>query len=494
MNIVMILRWIMIVFLMLPFIVLISQFPFQFHSQIQIDVPEFLWVLRHSLWQSFLSATFSVVMGFLGALGLLYHWWFRKGMELLALAPFFTPPLFIILSLLSLIPQFPMGLYSVVFIHVVIHFGFIAHQILQISEIKLGAYSEASVLLGTSRPLFFRRIFFPLMKHDLAMLWFFVFVSSLTSFAVPMMVGGVQTATLEIMIYEIIRYQSDWSQAIGIALIQTALIFFFSFFLLRNSERLKKTEDHTLAFFSFPSLNLIFLVLGGILLWGLLKDFRGELLLRFLQSRIFFDATLESLKLAISVSFGTYCLLCFVILCWKSGRWAHFMTHYMGPTPALTAFSMLIFFPTIHFGFLVQASFALILIGLPFLMKSNITSAVTNLQTQLEVAELSGASDFKKFLFVTWPQLHPLMVTLSAFVGVWALGDYSVSKILATRSQTLSLYIESLSSNYRISEASNIALILIFVSVGYFLIFRGAGNVFGEKLIKNLRQFFIRYS
>jgi ABC-type spermidine/putrescine transport system permease subunit II len=107
------------------------------------DLGEFIWALKNSLLQALGSGIIATLMGFLGALAL------TSGgdlLRLLFLLPGILPTLFLIISLLALTPQFPMGLTGIIIAHSIVSFGVVAVSLAQTLREQLGRHAEVDFL------------------------------------------------------------------------------------------------------------------------------------------------------------------------------------------------------------------------------------------------------------------------------------------------------------------------------------------------------------
>jgi thiamine transport system permease protein len=154
-----------------------------------------------SAGQAFWSAVFSLIFGF--ALFSGAQAWLspraKKISELALLLPNMIPPLFLVLSLLSMITPFiafPYGIGAVIAAHVLMNSGLIAVALDRLVQNKLGGMAETAWTLGASREQFWLRIAWPLLKWDLSCLLLFVFSICFTSFSIPLILGGARFATL----------------------------------------------------------------------------------------------------------------------------------------------------------------------------------------------------------------------------------------------------------------------------------------------------------
>ncbi len=470
------------IFVLLPFVVLLYHFRISF----QIDWAEFFWVFRNSFFQSFCSASLALLLGlFLSFVFPTEKNSFSLLIYLSSLLPFFTPPLFLLIALMNLIQPFPLGIASGIGVHVLVYSGFVAYQIFLLSQSRMSGYASHCRLMGTSFLRYFFSVFLPLLKRDLGLLWIFVFFGSFTSFAIPMMVGGLQTSSMEVLVYEIIRYQANWGSAVALSLIQAIVVFSLGYFL-QESIRGEIAESLQTKTYTFVKGCFVFPLIVAILFFGLFKDIDWSRLSVLSSSSLFISRVSQTFLLGIFTSLFVYFFLVLLAFSWRQGFWEKFFLRYSGPTPVLTTFAFLLLFPTIHFGFLVQAVFALTVVSLPLFMKTDFLSNLKKLQSQREMSIVLGANAWTSFLLVIWPQIHTVLVRISAYVGIWSMGDFAISRILATNDRTLALHIDSLVSNYRMNESVHFAIMLLGFMMIYFILWKGIGYVLGQKFSQTL--------
>jgi thiamine transport system permease protein len=479
---------ILFLFATLPYLILVSQFSVNF----DFDYQEFYWVLKRSFFQSFASASLTLCLAFFLSFGLRAYSVSisDRFINFSCLVPFFMPPLFIVLSMMAWIRPFPMGVWSVIAAHVFLSVGYCSLQLARIRGSRLGSMAETCVTMGVSRGSFQKNIFLPLVQRDLSLLWLLIFFQSFSSFAIPLLLGGGQAASLEVLIYELIRIQGNWGAAIVISLAQGAIVMALGSLISKSfsieTDRRGFSQDPYLV----RSVGYLFPTVLFLMALGLFKESSIFVHFDFLKSGQIWNQIASSLSVAFGTSLGVYFFLLLLSFVWQEGLKADFFLRYSGPTPALTGFSILIFFPTMTFGFYFQSILALILISFPFFMKSDFAPLLRSLESQKQLAQVLGAHKLKTFVYVVWPQLHSAILRISALVGIWAMGDFSVSRLLATRDHTLALEIESLASHYRLDQAISLSFVLLFFMVVFYFLWKALGYVVGQTIKEKLWSVF----
>lgn len=485
MNLRQLLRTGLVLFLFFPFLFLVWRFP---HG-LKLDAGEFWWAFLNSFWQAFGSASFSLLLGLWGGLGLICfsgrlkrHW--RILLEIFLLLPNFLPPLFVLLAVLNLVDPFPMGLPGMILVHTVMNWGLVAVLSARLIESRIGAMAELAWVEGASFRRFFKDAFWPLLWRDLGYLWLFVFVICFSSFAVPLVVGGGRGTTLEVLIYEKIRFSTNWSEAVVIASLQSLFLFALSW-IVTLGRSVPSTEARNLSLLRMPSGVVMSILMSALLLLGYFQGFPQG----FSQIAYFFDlkreignALMGSLSVGLLTGLLSFFFLVTAATLLPSAWFSRILSGYVAPSSALAGFAFLTLGPNGGLWPLLKIPLALTLIFLPGLWRMGWQSLVENLQNQKSVAESLGASELAIWKDILLPQLAPAVSTLSGIAAVWACGDFAISKIVASRDVTLGMMTETLiSSGYRLGLATLLSAGLLMVSLICFFAMKGLGYVLGRK-------------
>lgn len=474
----------LLLYLVFPFLFLL----FHFNITSWPEWQELLWAFRNSFLQAFFSAFFSLALGTWVAFGLIcftdgYRRHYRMLLEVLCLLPNFLPPLFTLLSILNFIDPFPMGIVGITIAHTVINFGLVAVMLANIIENKIGGLAELAYIEGASRGQFLRQAFWPILKHDLFLLFLFVFAVCFGSFAVPLIVGGGRGTTMEVLIYEKIRLSSNWSEAVVLAVLQSAFIFAVSFFAKRggttSSDRMANLR--ILRMFSGIGILLLIMTFGFLgYAQGVVEGFRQISAFYELQSPLIWNF-FGSLIVGMAVGLFSYGSLLVIAYCWPKMWFEKFLAGYVAPSTALCCFAFLIMGTNESFWPFIKITLAFNLLCLASLYRMGWDGVLRGLENQITIARILGAEAPQIFKQVLLPQISRRAALFAGVAAVWACGDYSVSRILAHRDVTLGMMTETLMSSYRLGMATILSLSLIACGVICFFIMMGVGRVVGRK-------------
>jgi thiamine transport system permease protein len=468
-----VIRTLIAVFLTLPFLTLIWKledwgFP-------QID--EALRALLFTFEQAAISAALSVLVGFWGAQGLLRWPTHKRWLEILFLVPNLFPTLFVLLACLKFFDPFPFGLVGIILIHVVLNSGLCAVAISRIFESKVGGWAELSWIEGASK-----RLFLPVairhLKRDLLILFLFVFSLCFASLTVPLVAGRFNAVTTELLIYEKVKISNEWSQALGLSILQTVLILIFSLLLSR---------EHTLWTSTTKNLHLL--------------SSRWGLLLPFLFSLIVVGSQFEGISIGLTqfsqisgdipqavagtfivgAGVGGLSLILFALIIFSSPHkiFQRFLVGYVAPSSVLTGFALLIL--DFSLSPLARIILGITLVQLPLFYRLYVDGAFESLGSQIQVARTLG-SDWKLlFKKVTWPQMAKPIGFAAGLSAFWACGEFALSSLLTAQNLTLALTVRNLIFSYRLEAATLILWILLACGVTLWLLFWSLGHGLSSK-------------
>ncbi len=471
-----------IFFLFFPYWRLFVQVP---HSHIPWS-PEVVEVFFRSTVQAGLSSLASLIFGIWGAFGLI---WFyrrlpRRGwlVDALALAPNLFPPVFIILAVLNVIPQFPFGLTGTVICHALINSGLVALVLGRIFIQRLSGAAELAEVEGAGSWTFLRYAVFKNLRTEWLYSFFFVFCLCFTSFAIPLVLGGSQAVTLEVMIYEHIRIFGDWSGALGLSLLQFFFIFLFGSLLGRpvfsgvipiSSAPRILSHASGLVPIGVPILILI----GGLVA----PAFKGWKV--FVETDILSWTLLGTLirgSFLTGILAGTLVLVLLLILGYLAPRgWFHrLLFGYVTPSTVISGMALLFLPFSDQISGYLRIVIGLSMIFVPAFYRLHWASVLQRLEPQRQVAETLGSRRWLAFYHITLPQMIRPACFLAGVASFWTWGDFALSSVVADHNITLGLTVKSLIDSYRLELATFLIGWILIGGLSQFLIFMGLGYVY----------------
>lgn len=376
-----------------------------------------------------------------------------------------------------------MGVWGIVIIHTLINFGLVAVLLAGMIEQKIGGVAELAYVEGASRGRFIIQGLLPMLRKDMGLLFLFIFVVCFGSFSVPLIVGGGKGTTIEVLIYEKIRLSSDWSQAVLLALLQSAFIFGLSL-LTGKGAASQQVRTSNLSLIKAPTGVLVLLAISGLYLLGYIEGLVAGvgMISTFyeVQSALIWNF-LGTIVLSVSVGVFCYGLLMLIAYCWPKAWFEKFLNGYVAPSTSLACFCLLILGPNEGVFPFLKIPLAITLLSVSSLFRMGWDSELQALQSQVTVAYSMGASRGQIFREILFPQISGRAGLLAGIASIWACGDFAVSRILAHRDLSIAMMTETLMSGYRLSQATILSLLIIVSGVICFAICVGGSRVLRRK-------------
>lgn len=458
--------------------------------------------LRFTLWQAFLSALFSCVLSIPVARALARRQFPGRGALITLLgAPFILPVIVAVMGLIAVFGQAGLvnrlleaiglgrldiyGLHGVVLAHVFFNLPLAVRMLLQ-GWLSLPAeHFRLAASLGLGPWAMFRAQEMPLVRRVLPGAFAVIFVICLTSFAVALTLGGGPRATtIELAIYQSMRFDFDLGRAALLALLQLALGIgagTVALWLARGegfgTGLDRALPRHGTGGFA-RGLDALWLTLaaGFLLLPLAMVIWRGAPGLLTLQADTW-QAALNSLTVALA-STGL-CLIWALPLAGRNIALVSLAAIAISPLvfgtglflmlrPWVNPFSMALPVTT-----LVNA-----LMALPFALRilapeaEAVTRDYARLRASLRLTALAW------FRLVWLPRLARPMGFAAGLTAALAMGDLGVIALFADPDRaTLPLQVYRLMGSYRMEDAAGAALLLMAFSLGLFWLFDRGGRV-----------------
>lgn len=483
------------VFLLSPYVLLFGHWTQSLSSLQSLDLAELKWAIKNSFFQSFFSSFFAFVLGlflFFG-LGQCRLWWPENKkllalIEFLVLAPSFLPALFLILVVMSLVQPFPIGLIGVSLLHALMNAGLVAVMLDQLYQEKIEGLAQVATVFGAPKLFFIKRIFSFIAK-DLLAIFIFVFILCFSSFSVPMIAGGGTATTLEILIYEKIRFSGEWGAAVLLSLLQLVLIFLFTLNPLKTqAPRLDRPRTQIVFFNGIISvLILIFycFLFSGYFVYQSVSGFEQLMNISGLVTEAV-ALIPSSLFLALSVGFVVMGLLLLSVWSAPNFKLQKWISGMASPSTSLLGLALLL----MPFPFAIDPMLKWT-IGFAYLIFSTVyrwgwLQSLTRIQSQIQIAELMGADSFLIYKKIIFPQMFSPACRLAGIASFWAVGDFALGKLLLPQDVTLSLLIESLLSSYRLNAAMALMSLLLLLGVCCYLFFWSLQYVYAKVRDENV--------
>lgn len=450
---------------------------------------EGLRVFGFTVLQAGLSSLLALVLGVLGAYGLSaaelqFGRMNGKLLGAFALLPNVAPVLLFLLAVMKFLPSVR-GFSGIVIVHALLNTGLVSASVLRLFREKVAPLADLAWIEGASRSRFALKVMWPALRSDLRTIALFVFALCFSSLAVPLVIGGSRATTTEVLIWQNIRINGNFSVGMGLALLQLASILVLTFLLRRNSSEPKSIGEKLaqpllsnlfgLPFVLFPSVLLVLSMFSGVLTGAhqfFDQDYlAGEFVRNFMGS--FF----------VALATGVLVILLLMKIAYfdPRGLFRRILLGYVAPSSVITGFAILLMWRATGLATYFKIIFALSLITVPSFYRLYWDAALENLRGQRLVARSLGASIWLTYRRIVFPQLLKPACFIAGLSSLWAWGDFAMSRVIAERDVTLAMTIQSLMGSYRFDMATFLVWILLFGGIATFFIFEGVGRVYGQK-------------
>lgn len=390
---------------------------------------------------------------------------------------YILPSLFSILICLNLLPIFPYGHLGVIFIFFIVHLGFSVVYIAEVLQNKVGRLGLISSIYNFKKTDFLIRIVLPLVRKDLLVLGLIIFLSCISSLAIPLVAGGGKGTNLEVYIYEKIFIEQRWTEAVLLGLFQSAILFAISNWILAE----KKMRSASLGLANTYNLTS---KTAAIFLMTYLAIYAGGYLLRVLQLMIdlplvqifdqdFLSALFSSIYIFLGLSaafmFFLFCCLYFIY----RFRQLSLINLFLSPSTVLIGFGMYLIFP-VQF---VVMDYLKVILGLLFLFavglyQTYLATSVAKLQNQILLCHIYKIN-FSEFVTkIFWPQTRYNIYFLISLVYLISMNEFAFIKASGAQIRTVGTLTEMYLNSYRMNQAYLLSAFSLFTWIVMIFVLR----------------------
>lgn len=385
------------------------------------------------------------------------------------------------------------GMPGILIAHVFFNAPFAARIFLAALAAVPGEHWRLAAQLGMRPASVFRFIDVPVLKREAPAVAALVFLLCFTSFAIVLTLGGgPNAATLEVAIYEAVRFDVDFARAGLLALLQVAICLALVLPVLWLARRPGETGAIGVALTRPDAergpvllLDAAALALGALLVLPplLAVALSGVAALRSLFRADVLQAALTSFAIAVPAA----CIAVGLALALAASARMLSGTGRANAATALTLpGSLILAVPPVAVSaglFVVLRkvadpfAFAVPLIilvngltALPFALRQVEPPLTLSAERYGHLAESLGISGSARIRIVDWPLLRrPLLAALAVAMAL-SLGDLGIAAFFGGGSlSTLPLLLYERMGAYRVEEAGSVALLLALLVLGLFL-------------------------
>ena len=396
------------------------------------------------------------------------------------------------------------GLNGILLAHVFFNLPFACRLFLQALNSIPDKQHQLASHLGLKHYYKFRFVEWPHIIGQLPHVAGLIFMLCFTSFATVMALGGgPKSTTIELAIYQAIKFDFDLQTGALLALWQICLCAILAMFIQKISRSSQLTTNYQGAkntffhdslfskFWDFGWISLIILLVIPPLLMVVISGLNQQILI-VLSDIKFWLAFKNSLLIALFASLAAVASAFVILLASRQWRLLGFngradkiemLATIILVTPGLVISTglFLLLREVAHFSsltfYIVVAVNALM--ALPFALKSLALPMLHNAQKYELLCASLGLLSWNRFYWVEWKALQRPILQAICLSFVLSVGDLSAIALFGSHSfSTLPLYLFQLLGSYQMQSAAVVALVLLILSVGIFIVIE---SVFKEK-------------
>ena len=395
------------------------------------------------------------------------------------------------------------GLNGILLAHVFFNLPFAARLLLQpLQSIPTEQHKLASHL-GIHHWNKFKLIEWPCLREQLPHIGGLVFMLCFTSFATVMTLGGgPKSTTIELAIYQAIKFDFDLNSGALLALWQMMLcgslvIFFqrFSHSTFLSSNSLQPVfsvfnDSKAAKFWDFIWIFLVFLLVVPPLFMVVIGGANNEFI-NVISDPAFWSATKNSFLIAFFAA--SIALLAGYYILNSSRRWRlnsfnlradklEFIGTIILVTPGLVI-STGIFLLLRNFTDVFDLAIIIVIVvnalmALPYVIKT-LSQPMLHVAKEYDKLSLSlGMSGFSRFYLIEWKSIKQPIIHAFAISFILSMGDLSAIALFGSQGfSTLPLYLYQLLNSYQMHSAAVVSLFLLIFSVGVFTLIEKILNI-----------------
>lgn len=469
-----------------------------------------LRVVRFTVWQAALSTALSVIPALFVARALARHPSFPgRGLILKLFAlPLALPAIVAALGILALLGRAGLvsdlmttltgsrwqgiyGLSGILIAHVFFNLPLATRLFLQALDTVPSDQWRLGAQLGMSQRASFRFIEWPVLRTALPGVAGLVFMLCITSFTIVLTLGGGPRATtLEVAIYQALRFDFDPARAVTLTMLQIALTAAIVFMLIRLGANMAGDANLSVSprrpvasgpveriFSAILIVSALLFVAGpmaAILISGLQAD-----LVRLASDPAVHAATLTSLVLALGAAVLSIALSLSLVMARRTLE----LHRHRNAAPSFleqlfdTGAGFVLVIPPIVLGagwFVLMRNTGLVFVVAPLMVVT--VNAVMAMPFAIRAIRLAydaasarherlaaslGISGINRLRLIDWPVLRRPLFMAMAFAMALSLGDLGVIALFGSDSvQTLPYLLLARMGSYRTADAAGLALFL----------------------------------
>ena len=480
----------------------------EFHTWVDYLSQPYLWrLIRFSLWQALLSSGLSILIAIPVASCLMHRRFYgRDALLQLFSVSVVVPTIVAILGLVVVYGrsgwlnqifgvQVPLyGLVGILLAHIFFNMPLAVRLLLQGYDLIPSGQWRQAKQLGFSRWNAFRFIEWHYLKKALPGSFVLIFMLCFSSFSVVLSLGGgPKSSTLEVAIYQALRFDFDLNKASFLALLQIVICSVFAVLAYRLSpmnhqdvsmlkaERYRVRDSNLAKLIDFVALLSAFLLVIPPFL-AIFDPIFSAKFIEALLSTALWAAVFVSLKVAfpaalVSLLLGvSFCVLArFCVgrryLFFLPNKIEHVGNMVLMVPSLVIATGLFLFMRDIGFSF--QSSYWIVVwvnavMSLPFVLRVLMPIFYQQERRFRHVYLSLGIRSLSRWA-LEWPLIRKSMAQAFGYALLLSLGDMGVIALFGSQGLvTLPLYLFQLIGSYRLEEGASVAVVLMALCLVLF--------------------------
>ena len=490
---------------------------FELSSAIEVlSQPYIISVIKFTLLQASLSTALSIVLAIPIARALHRQQFIGKNILLIVSGLCLVIPVIVavlgivsihggrgwISTLLNIETSYLYSLVGILIAHVFFNLPLAVRVLLQSLYTVPESSWRLTSHLGLNSWHIFKLIEWPLFRSQLPATAGLIFLLCFTSFAVVLVFGGgLKYSTLEVTIYQALRFDFDISKAVIFAIIQVAICIAIFLLLIRYSRRFALQDLSAKSAFrddggSIKQKFIDYLALSIFFIWIVLPILAIAINgLQVSDWKVIHNSSFYSaIKGSILVSFcsGIVAIVFAVSLCYLSKQLMYSCNFSRAKSAIIEILVQLsLIFPAfvLATGLFIILKKHLSISGpvivvminclaiLPFMVRV-LLPAILSTHKNDHLAASLGISGFNRFKLVDWPIIRKSYAWALGIGLALALGDFSVIALFGSQDfVTLPLYLYRLMGAYKMDQAAVVGLVICLLCL---LVFYGCNRFIGK--------------
>ncbi len=446
-------------------------------------------IIFFTIFQSFASSFFSLLIGSVFALLLIRH---RRHKTIKIIVNFLSilfvlPTILSVFGVLAFYGQY-ISIYGIIGIllgHTVLNAPLITRIIFQsLNDISSNEYMLAKQMSLDKLGIFFA-IEWPIIKKNIPSLFVIVFFICFVSFTPVLILGGSpKYSTLEVAIYYSVIFNNDFNAALNLLLVQLSICLFIyaaffknfksSNFIIDEQRNFYENKKRGLSFYiEIICIILISIFIISPICFIILNGFNKELINVFSSSYLWHAINNTFVICFFSGSISVIVALNYLNLIYRKKYFTEILIYSLiifSPVVMAVGYYILLFkvslfdIPNILIVIILNAIFSL-----PFTYNFLAPSYFKITHENEDISKSINMYGLQRFLIIDFPRLKVPIITAFSVSSILSASDLVIISFFGTNSlSTLTQTIYRLMGSYRMDEAYSVSLILLMFCICYF--------------------------